>query len=155
VLEYLGRYTHKVAITSNRILQIDEQAKTISFSYKDYNCRGTAEERKTMTLSIDEFTRRFEQHILPFRFTKIRHYGYLKNYRRTERLAKIFADLRLPKPPPKVRVPIKQRLLEKKGIDITLCPVCLKGTLERNATYYRGVLSKTETEKLIHYSPPP
>jgi hypothetical protein len=155
VLKYLGWYTHKVAITTHRILDIDEQADTISFAYKDYHCRGTTEERKTMILPIDEFTRRFEQHILPFRFTRIRHYGYLKNYRRMERIAKIFADLRLPKPPPKVRIPIKQRMLEKKGVDITICPVCNKGTLERGATYYHGVLSTTEPKRTVVYSPPP
>ncbi len=105
--------------------------------------------------TIDEFSRRFEQHILPFRFTKIRHYGYLKNHKRTERLAKIFADLRLPKSPPKVRIPIKQRMLEKKGVDITICPVCNKGTLERGATYYHGVLSTTEPIRTVVYSPPP
>ena len=155
VLEYLGRYTHKVAITTHRILAIDKQARTITFAYKNYHCHGTTEEHKTMTLSIDEFTRRFEQHILPFRFTKIRHYGYLKNYRRTERLAKIFADLRLPKPPPKVRMPIKQRMLEKTGVDITRCPVCNKGTMELEATYYRGVLSTKEPKETVVYSPPP
>ena len=155
VLEYLGRYTHKVAITTHRILDIDEQAKTISFAYKDYHCRGTREEHKTLTLTIDEFTRRFEQHILPLRYTKIRHYGYLKNHKRSERLARIFADLRLPKPPPKVRIPIKQRMLEKTGIDIMRCPVCGHGNMERVATYYRGVLSKTYPINTVVHSAPP
>ena len=123
-MEYLGRYTHKVAITTHRILDINEQAQTINFAYKDYHCRGTKEVRKTMTLTIDEFSRRFEQHILPLRYMKIRHYGYLNNYKRAERLAKISADLRLPKPPPKVRIHIKQRMLEKKGVDIKICTVC-------------------------------
>lgn len=155
VLEYLGRYTHKVAITAHRILDINEQAQTITFAYKDYHCRGTKEERKTMTLTIDEFSRRFEQHILPLRYTKIRHYGYLKNYKRAERLAKIFADLRLPKPPPKIRMPIRIRLREKTGIDIHLCPVCKKGTMNKVATYYRGILTKIYPDIELVYTPPP
>ena len=84
-----------------------------------------------MILPIDEFARRFEQHILPFRFTKIRHYGYLKNYRRTERIAKIFADLRLPKPPPKVRIPIKQRMLEKKASTLQFVRFVIKERLNK------------------------
>ena len=96
-----------------------------------------------MTMSIDEFNRRFEQHILPQRFVKIRHYGYLKNYQRSERLKNMFALLKLPPPPPKVQVPAKVRMLEKHGIDITLCPKCKTGTMELLAIYYRGVLCKT------------
>ena len=96
-----------------------------------------------MTLPITEFNRRFEQHILPHRFVKIRHYGYLKNYQRTSRLKQMFALLKLPPPPPKVQVPAKVRMLEKHGIDITHCPKCKTGTMELLATYYRGVLCKT------------
>jgi hypothetical protein len=115
VLEYLGRYTHKVAITAHRILSIDKENSSISFKYKDYHCRNTKDEKKEMNISIDEFIRRYEQHILPKRFTKIRHYGYLKNYKRTERLKQLFALLQLPPPPPKVIIPIRQRMLEKYG----------------------------------------
>lgn len=143
VLEYLGRYTHKVAITAHRIRAIDEQNNTITFKYKDYHARGTKQEQQEMTLGIDEFNSRFEQHILPHRFVKIRHYGYLKNYQRTARLIKMFALLKLPPPPPKVQVPAKVRMLEKHGIDITVCPKCKSGTMELLAIYYRGVLCKT------------
>ena len=68
VLEYLGRYTHKVAITAHRIIFINEETKTIRFKYKDYHARGTNKMHKEMTLSIAEFNRRFEQHILPAGF---------------------------------------------------------------------------------------
>jgi hypothetical protein len=112
VLQYLGRYTHKVAITAHRIKKIDVEKSTITFEYKDYHARGTKDERKEMTLTIDEFIRRYEQHILPKRYTKIRHYGYLKNYKRTERLKQLFALLKLPPPPPKVLIPVRQRMLE-------------------------------------------
>jgi len=143
VLEYLGRYTHKVAITAHRIKTIDEKNNTVTFAYKDYHARGTKQEQQEMTIGIDEFNRRFEQHILPHRFVKIRHYGYLKNYQRTARLKQMFEWLKLPPPPPKVQVPAKVRMMEKHGIDITLCPKCKVGTMELLATYYRGVLVKT------------
>lgn len=109
-----------------------------------------------MTLPIHEFIRRYEQHILPHRFVKIRHYGYLKNYQRTQRLQGIFTQLQLPPPPPKVQVPVKLRILEKQGVDITLCPVCKTGTMELVATYYKGVLCKSDSGKkmkLIEYKP--
>lgn len=74
VIEYLGRYTHKIAISNHRILNIDNEGVTIS--YKDYRENGI---KKKMTLSKSEFTRRFAMHILPRRFTKIRHYGFLSS----------------------------------------------------------------------------
>lgn len=156
VLNYLGRYTHKVAITAHRIEVIDEVNRTIRFKYKDYHARETKKEQQVMTLPIHEFIRRYEQHILPHRFVKIRHYGYLKNYQRTRRLQEIFAHMKLPPPPPKVQVPVKLRMLEKQGVDITLCPVCKTGTMELVATYYKGVLCKSDRGKkmkLIEYKP--
>ncbi len=77
VVEYLGRYTHKVAISNNRIKSISAEGK-VTFSYKDY---ADGNKQKEMELPALEFIRRFEQHILPKRFTKIRHYGYLSNLR--------------------------------------------------------------------------
>ena len=70
ILEYLGRYTHKTAITAHRITEIT--ATEITFTYKDY---ADGKKQKQMTLSHAEFVRRFEQHILPKRFVKIRHGG--------------------------------------------------------------------------------
>ena len=72
VIAYLGRYTHKVAISNHRLQQVS--ATEVSFSYKDYRANGKT---KTMTLSNAEFTRRFAQHILPHRFVRMRHYGIL------------------------------------------------------------------------------
>jgi hypothetical protein len=146
VLNYLGRYTHKVAITAHRIKEINAITNTITFDYKDYHSRGTKDEHKIMPLTIDEFIRRYEQHILPKRYTKIRHYGYLRNYQRTQRLKQLFALLQLPPPPPKVKIPIRQRMLEKYGKDILLCPKCEKGQMECVDTYRRGILSKSYTE---------
>lgn len=74
VVEYLGRYTHKVAISNHRIQQVDEEC--VTFSYKDYRQNGL---KKSMCLSHAEFIRRFAQHILPKRFVRIRHYGFLSS----------------------------------------------------------------------------
>lgn len=74
VVEYLGRYTHKIAISNNRIKSIDD--RTVTFEYKDYRQEGT---KKQMTLTHGEFIRRFALHILPKRFVKIRHYGILSS----------------------------------------------------------------------------
>ena len=106
VLGYLGRYTHKTAITPHRILEINEKEGTVSFKYKDYRHRGTDAEQKEMSISIDEFIRRFEQHMLPFRYVRIRNFGYLQNHGRAKRLKGLFEKLNLPAPPDKMRIPI-------------------------------------------------
>lgn len=149
VLEYLGRYTHKVAITAHRILSIDTDKQAITFKYKDYHKRGTKDQEQVMTLPIDEFIRRFEQHILPRFFMKIRSYGYLQNYGRTKRIAEIFAALDLGKPMPKIQVPIKQRILEKYQKDISLCPACGKAKMELLATYRHNILVQIHEPKAI------
>ena len=73
-MEYLGRYIHKIAISNNRIKSID--AQNVTFAYKDYRVAGA---KKKMTLTHQEFIRRFALHILPKRFVKIRHYGFLSS----------------------------------------------------------------------------
>jgi hypothetical protein len=84
VLDYLGRYTHRVAISHSRLRALDAQARTVAFTYKDYR---DAHRLKTLTLSGVEFVRRFLLHVLPQGFTKIRHYGLLANHRRKHCLA--------------------------------------------------------------------
>lgn len=74
VVEYLGRYTHKIAISNQRIRKIE--AENVTFDYKDYRQKGI---KKQMVLSHEEFIRRFAMHILPKRFVKIRHYGFLSS----------------------------------------------------------------------------
>ena len=76
VIEYLGRYTHKIAISNHRLLNITENE--VTFSYKDYRQEGV---RKVMTLNPSEFVRRFSLHILPKGFVRIRHYGILSSSR--------------------------------------------------------------------------
>jgi len=84
VLAYLSRYTHRVAISPRRFLTLNHDQQTVTFSWKDYAEGGR---RKTMTLNVKEFLRRFCLHLLPERFVKIRHYGFLTNRKRRERVA--------------------------------------------------------------------
>ncbi len=130
VLAYLGRYTHKVAITTHRILQITETE--ITFKYKDYK---DGNKPKEMTLSHEEFLRRFEQHILPKGFVKIRHSGFLSHQNKTERLENICKQLEIAPPPPKVKLPVAVLAMMKYGVDIGLCTICKTGRIERVASY--------------------
>jgi hypothetical protein len=86
VLAYLSRYTHRVAISNQRLVALDEHG--VTFRWKDYRVDGRTR-NKTMTLEADEFVRRFLLHVLPGGFHRIRHYGLLANPSRRENLAKI------------------------------------------------------------------
>ena len=124
VVQYLAAYTHKVAMSNNRILSMENSI--ISFKWKDYRHENAP---KQMSLSANEFLRRFEQHILPKGFTKIRSYGYLANRGRETNLAAITAVLKLPAHPPKVKQPWQILLKETFNIIHNQCPCCKKNTL--------------------------
>mgnify|MGYP001258039269 FL=1 len=85
VLAYLSRYTHRVAISNRRLVALDERG--VSFRWKDYRAKGRSR-HKTMTLSAEEFMRRFLLHVLPGGFHRMRHYGLFANAGRREHLAK-------------------------------------------------------------------
>lgn len=95
VLEYLSRYTHRVAIANSRLSGLGEQG--VTFRYKDYRDKGRYKP-KIMTLASDEFIRRFLIHILPGGFHRIRHYGLLANARRVENIAHARELLAVPAP---------------------------------------------------------
>jgi hypothetical protein len=82
VLRYLGRYTHRVAISNHRILSFD--GDRVTFQWKDY---AHGSKQRKMTLTGIEFLRRFFLHVLPKGFVRIRHFGFLANRHRTARLA--------------------------------------------------------------------
>jgi hypothetical protein len=147
VVEYLGRYTHKVAITKHRILRITQT--DITFRYKDYS---DGNKQKEMSLSIAEFLRRFELHFLPKRYVKIRHYGFLQNHGKTKRLNALRATMNLQPLPPKVQVPVALRMLEQYGHDISLCPKCKQGRLILIAIVYpgRGAVKLSSAITTIH-----
>lgn len=90
VIEYLGRYTHKIAISNHRLLRVDKTDRTVSFSLKNYRNHG----KKTIqTLSTKDFIKRFQNHILPKGFTRIRHYGFLSSSWKKEKLPKLQLQL--------------------------------------------------------------
>ena len=127
VIEYLGRYTHKVAISNHRIQMVDNQ--TVTFDYKDYKTGG---DKKQMTLTTAEFIRRFAQHILPPRFRRIRHYGFLSNAAKTKSLEKARQSLKVQSrqrmDKAQRREAARQRLL---GQNVNRCPCCQAGTMHR------------------------
>ena len=125
VLEYLGRYTHRVAISNERLLSFD--ADQVRFRWKDY-AHGTRV--KTMTRSADEFLRRFLLHVLPAGFVRIRHVGLLANRTRTAKLARCRQLLAVPPAPPPGPPEAVATLLQRlTGVDLTRCPVCRTGRL--------------------------
>ena len=133
VIEYLGRYTHKVAISNHRICSINDQDGTITFAYKDY---ADGDKQKQMVLDGREFIRRFEQHILPKGFTKIRTHGYLSNRNRHQRINDVLKKMKLPQHKGLVTIPLQLRMMERYGMDINQCPCCKQPTLQLLKIYY-------------------
>lgn len=133
VLDYLGSYTHRVAISNNRILSIDNGR--VRFGYKNRQTGKTDNE----TIDAVEFIRRFLLHVLPKRFMRIRHYGFLANrYKKNNvKLCRKFlgrcADL-----PQIVKESIHQIMLRLTGVDIARCPCCKKGTMMVVASIPKG-----------------
>ncbi len=97
VLAYLARYTHRVAISSSRLVNLNHRG--VAFRYKDYR-RDGPERQKRMTLSADEFIRRFLIHVLPQGFHRIRHFGLFANTGRAANLAKVRVLLEPQSAPP-------------------------------------------------------
>jgi hypothetical protein len=129
VLGYLGRYTHRVAITNHRIIGV-ENGK-VSFLWKDY---ADGNKQKVMTLDASEFIRRFLLHVLPDGFVKIRHFGFLSNRRRKECLETCRMLLGMKKPEPVLAETWQESLLRITGIDVTRCPLC-EGRMRRKELY--------------------
>lgn len=125
VIEYLGRYTHKVAISNHRIKHIDDNNR-VTFEYKNYAKGG---QKQLMTLDGLEFIRRFSQHILPKRYCKIRSYGLYSNHKRTSRIQELTKALNIPPPPLKTDTPWYIKYMSRYGVNPLLCPCCKKGTL--------------------------
>ena len=125
VLEYLGRYTHRVAISNNRIVSIKNDK--VTFTYKD---RKRNDEVKTMALDANEFIRRFLLHVLPEGFMKIRYFGFLANTNKKEcipllrKLIDPSAGLSQ-----KTTETLQEMMLRLTGEDITCCPQCQKGRM--------------------------
>jgi hypothetical protein len=124
VLDYLARYTHRVALSNDRILSTHNGE--VTFSYRD---RKNHNQRNVMRLQTEEFIRRFLLHVIPKGFMRVRHFGFLANNAKV-RLSKCRQLLgllpALPKPPQRST---HELMLALTGIDLTRCPRCRKGTL--------------------------
>jgi hypothetical protein len=126
VLDYVGRYTHRVAISNNRLLDIDNSK--VTFRYKDYRHDG---QQKIMTLDAEEFIRRFLLHVLPDGFQRIRYYGFLGNRYREEKLARCRQLLGMPDAPPdsEQSKDYRDRYEELTGSSLRECPICHQGRM--------------------------
>ena len=129
VLEYLGRYTHRVALSNERLLSLDDGL--VRFRWKDY---ADGDRVKVMELEAAEFIRRFLLHVVPDGFVRIRHFGLLANRTRRPKLARCRQLLDQPPaaaPRPDESVHALMRRLT--GLDIATCPVCHQGRLHVTA----------------------
>jgi hypothetical protein len=129
VLDYVGRYTHRVAISNNRLIDMDDDQ--VRFRWKDYRAES---DPKTMTLGATEFIRRFLLHVLPTGFQRIRYYGLLGNRHRTKKLARCrqllgmtpravseATDATTPTPD------YRDRFETLTGVSLRVCPICHDG----------------------------
>jgi hypothetical protein len=134
VLEYLGRYTHRVAISNHRL--IDAEGGKVSFHWKDYRHH---DRQKVMALDAEEFIRRFLLHVLPSGLQRIRHYGLLGNRYRAQNLALCRALLAVPAPPLAAEEPQDYRAFYEKltGRSLLECPKCHVGHMVEVATLPR------------------
>jgi len=127
VLDYVGRYTHRVAISNNRLLDISEGK--VTFRYKDYRHEA---QQKTMRLEAEEFIRRFLLHVLPEGFQRIRYYGFLANRYREEKLTRCRDLLGMPAPDrtaSEVNKDYSERYEKLTGSSLWECPVCHQGRM--------------------------
>jgi len=127
VLTYLARYTHRVAISNFRLVRLE--SGRVTFTYKDYSQGGRVRE---MTLSVEEFIRRFLLHVLPESFVRIRYFGLLSNRHRKQNLARcreLLADQPIADIETASQENWRARLMRLTGRDSTICPVCGRGHL--------------------------
>ncbi len=124
-LDYLARYTHRVAISEHRILDVRDGQ--VTFTWRD---RADGNIEKTQTIPVGDFIGRFLLHVLPKGFQKVRAYGWLAPRRKAAALDAIREQLRAPAPEPAPEEESgAERILRLTGVDVTLCPLCGKGHL--------------------------
>jgi hypothetical protein len=133
VLEYLARYTHRVAIANSRIEELKDGM--VTFTYKNRK-KGRTE---ALTITAVEFIRRFLLHRLPKSFVRIRHYGFLANRNRSKNLSAIRQLMGVSDPPEKHFASVEEMMQKLTGIDISLCPDCHKGRMQLFLEIPKGV----------------
>ncbi len=127
VLDYLGHYTHRVALSNERLLSLDPDG-LVRFRWKDY---ADGDRPKVMALPAAEFIRRFLLHVVPDRFVRIRHFGLFANRTRQATLARCRELLHQPPPPPLAPESVPALVLRLTGLDLDRCPVCPEGRMRR------------------------
>jgi len=124
VLEYMARYTHRVAIANSRIMTLKDGMVTFKIKNRKKN------RTEQITITAVEFIRRFLLHSLPKRFVRIRHYGFLANRNRSANLNTIRQLMGLSDPPEKQIASVEEMMRQLTGVDITVCPCCRKGRMQ-------------------------
>lgn len=145
VFNYLGRYTHRVAISNNRIQKVENEK--VTFHWRDYR---DGNKNKLMTIEVFEFIRRFLLHILPPRFVKIRHYGILSNRNHQKKLKLCRRHLEVAndqQQPTAKNISWQDLFLRLTGIDLRICPVCGNGQMKTQETI--NPASKVSPKSLI------
>lgn len=140
VLDYLGRYTHRVAISNNRLIELREG--TVTFTWKDYRHQA---HNKTMCLQAQEFVRRFLLHVLPTGFQRIRHYGLLANRYRHTKLDHCRQLLGAPAPSVQLDdapLDYRDRYERLTGVSLRKCPHCGRGQMLRIESFLPGTLPR-------------
>lgn len=132
VLEYLARYTHRVAIANSRIKKLENAM--VSFTAKNRKKQKT----ETITITAVEFIRRFLLHSLPNGFVRIRHYGFMANRNRNENLNAIRRVMGVSEPSEKEVTTLEEMILQLTGTDITICPCCTEGKMQFFADIPKG-----------------
>ena len=125
VIKYLGNYTHRIAISNSRIINVEDNA--VTFLWKDYRDKN---KKKLMTLSINEFIRRFLLHVLPYRFYKIRYYGLFASRNKKSKLANCKKQLKAVIKNSSEKLTWQELLFKFTGFDVMKCPVCKKGQMK-------------------------
>ena len=124
ILEYLGRYTHKIAISNYRLIKLENGI--ITFSYRD---RKAGDIQRVMRLNVADFLKRFTQHFLPRYFIKIRHYGIFATRVKKQKLALIRKSLKQAEPSKKQKLSAAEVVLQTTGVDVQLCSTCKQGKM--------------------------
>jgi hypothetical protein len=135
VLEYIGRYSHKIAISNHRLKYVD--AQKVIFSYKDYRADG---QQKTMSLDKYDFTKKFALHILPKGFVKIRHYGILSSTWKRQKLKDLQQKFKI-----NLAIIPKPSLFKK-------CPCCKNGNLITIELFAKRGPPKIDGFGMVHHS---
>ena len=123
VLEYIGRYTHRICISNHRILKITDTHVTFRYLDRENN------KSKIKTITGEAFIRLFAEHILPKRFVKIRHFGFLSSRSKAKDLAIARKSLNASTPPPIKKMSTREFILHTTGKDPYLCPCCQTGEM--------------------------